>query len=73
VDPAAIVLSTTFIIIGLWLAIWPEPAWRLRHLFSFANPEDVVPSQVVLIYYRVSGFVAIALGAWLLWRVFGDT
>jgi hypothetical protein len=22
-DPAAVVLSTVFIIIGLWLAIWP--------------------------------------------------
>jgi hypothetical protein len=71
-DPGGLTLSIAFILIGLCLVIWPEPMWRFRHLFSFANPEDVIPSRVVLIYYRVSGVVGIALGAWLLWRVLGD-
>jgi uncharacterized protein YjeT (DUF2065 family) len=66
-DTGGVILSIVFVLIGLGLAIWPEPLWRLRHLFSFANPDDVIPSRVVLVYYRVSGVVAILIGALLLW------
>lgn len=64
---AGVILSVSFVLIGLWLAIWPEPAWRLRNLLSFRDPASVEPSTFVLVYYRVSGVIGVVLGAVMLW------
>jgi Family of unknown function (DUF6199) len=69
-DLAAVFMLTCFFVVGLWLTIWPGPAWRLRHRFSFKNPEDVEPSEGVLAYYRVSGLVSLGLAIFLWIRYF---
>jgi hypothetical protein len=61
-----LVLWMVFLVVsGLWLILRPEKAWRLRHLLSFRNPEQVQPSTVVLVYYRLSGVVCLGIVIWI--------